>query len=198
MEAGNAIADILCGDVNPSGKLPCTFGKKLADWPCHALGNDSFPGTGNNGVVKYLDGIWVGYRAFDKNNIAPRFQFGFGLSYTTFKIGRPKLTAASIHGGENLTVKATITNTGKRAGAEVVQLYVSNPTASVPRPPKELKGYQKVFLQPSESKTVEFIVTPRDLSFWDVATHGWKGGPGRIEIQLMRLEERGGGEEHEK
>lgn len=184
MEAGNAIIDILTGVVNPSGKLPCTFGRKLEDWPCHALGKESFPGTGNNGVVKYLDSIWVGYRAFDRDGTEPRFPFGFGLSYTTFKTGKPKLSASRLAAGASIVVTATVKNTGRRAGAEVVQLYVAPCKPSVPRPPKELKGFQKVFLQPGEIKTLEFTVTPRDLSFWDAAANGWKAEPGSFEIQI--------------
>ena len=184
MEAGNGIVDVLCGDVNPSGKLPCTFGKGLNDWPSHQLGNLSYPGTGNNGVVKYLDSIWVGYRGFDKNGIEPRFPFGFGLSYTTFEIGHAKLSSSTIRNGENLTAKVMVKNTGKRSGSEVVQLYVTDREASVPRPPKELKGFQKIFLHPGESKAVEFTLTPRDLSFWDIQTNAWKAEPGTFEIQI--------------
>jgi beta-glucosidase len=184
MEAGNAIADVLTGAVNPSGKLPCTFGKKLEDWPAHKLGAEAFPGTGNNGVVKYLDGIWVGYRGFDHAGIAPRFPFGFGLSYTTFKFGKAKLSSGEFCGDDTLTVTVPVTNTGKRAGAEVVQLYVHEDKPTVPRPPQELKGFQKVFLQPGETKTVQLTLTRRDFSFWDVATDSWKADAGTFEIRL--------------
>ena len=182
MEAGDAIADVLCGDANPSGKLPCTFGRKLADWRAHALGTNAFPGTGNNGVVTYLDGIWVGYRWFDQAKLEPRYPFGFGLSYTTFELGQPELSAGELHPDGQLTVKVPVKNTGSRAGAEVVQLYVANPGASVPRPPKELKGFQKVFLQPGESKLATFTIRPRDFSYWDVAGHAWKADAGTFEI----------------
>ena len=184
LEAGNAIADILLGDANPSGKLPCTFGKKLDDWLCHQLGTESYPGTGNNGVVKYLDGIWVGYRHFDNAKIEPRYPFGHGLSYTTFKYGEAKLSAKSVAGDETLTVTTSVTNTGKRAGAEVVQLYLNDVEASVKRPPQELKGFQKLFLQPGETKAATFTIARRDLSFWDEASKGWKAEPGKFEAHI--------------
>jgi beta-glucosidase len=177
-EGGNALARVLFGEVNPSGKLPFTFPRTLADSPAHATGNY------NPSKVNYAEGVLVGYRWFDEKKIEPLFPFGFGLSYTTFKIGEPALSAKELRKGGNLTVKVAVTNTGKRAGAEVVQLYVADREASVPRPPKELKGFQKVFLQPGESKTVEFTVTPRDLSFWDVAAGNWKAEPGIFEIQI--------------
>jgi beta-glucosidase len=184
MEAGNAIADILIGAANPSGKLPCTFGKKLDDWLCHNLGAESFPGTGNFGVVKYLDDIWVGYRHFDRAGIAPRFPFGYGLSYTTFKYGKAELSAKTLTGDETLTVSAPVKNTGKRAGAEVAELYLHENEPALPRPPQELKGYAKVFLQPGETQTVSFTIHRRDLSFWDVATRAWKATPGKFEARI--------------
>jgi beta-glucosidase len=184
MEAGNAITDILAGDANPSGKLPCTFGRKLDDWLCHQLGTNSYPGTGNNGVVNYLDDIWVGYRHFDQAGITPRFPFGYGLSYTTFKYGKPKLSAKTLAGDDVLTVSVPVTNTGGRAGAEVVELYLHENKPVVPRPPQELKGFAKLFLQPGEVKIATFDIHRRDLSFWDVTTHGWKATPGRFEARI--------------
>lgn len=183
MEAGNAIADILFGEANPSGKLPCTFGKNLEDWLCHKLGPESFPGTGNNGVVKYLDGIWVGYRHFDQDGVAPRFPFGYGLSYTTFKYGKPRLSAP-IMNGNALTVALPITNTGRRAGAEVAELYIHEDKPVLSRPPQELKGFTKLFLQPGETQTATFLIQRRDLSFWDDTAHGWKATPGRFEARI--------------
>lgn len=177
-EGGNALASILIGDVNPSGKLPCTFPVKLEDWPAHAL--DDY----NRIRVKYAEGVFVGYRWFDAKHIEPLFPFGYGLSYTTFKIGQPVLSAAEIRQGESFTVGVPVTNTGRRAGAEVVQLYIADLEASVPRPPRELKGFRKLFLQPGETQSVTFTVTPRDLSFWDVETNGWKAEPGIFEIHV--------------
>ncbi len=184
LEAGNAITDVLFGDANPSGKLPCTFGKQLNDWLAHQLGPKSFPGTGNNGEVDYLDGIWVGYRHFDEAGIEPRFPFGYGLSYTTFKYGKAQLSAKEMAGDETLTVMIPITNTGKRAGAEVAELYVHEAKPMVARPPQELKGFARVYLQPGETKLASFEIHRRDLSFWDVTTHGWRATPGTFEVRI--------------
>lgn len=184
MEAGNAITDILFGDANPSGKLPCTFGKKPDDWLAIQLGQTSFPGTGNNGIVNYLDDIWVGYRHFDQAKLEPRFPFGYGLSYTTFKYGKSKMSAKTLTGDDALTVSIPITNTGRRAGAEVVELYLHEDRPVLPRPPQELKGFAKLFLQPGETGIATFEIHRRDLSFWDVTTHGWKATPGRFEARI--------------
>lgn len=184
MEAGNAITDILFGDANPSGKLPCTFGKHLDDWLCQKLGTNSFPGTGNNGVVDYEDGIWVGYRYFDHAGIKPRFPFGYGLSYTTFKYGKPELSARTFSGNDILTVSLPISNTGNRAGAEVAELYIHQDHPVVPRPPQELKGFAKVFLQPGETKIASFEIQRRDLSYWADPAGGWKAAPGKFEIRI--------------
>jgi beta-glucosidase len=184
MEAGNAIADVLFGEANPSGKLPCTFGKQLNDWLCHQLGPKSFPGTGNNGEVDYLDGIWVGYRHFDQTGIQPRFPFGYGLSYTTFKYGKAQLSARQISGEDILTISLPITNTGKRAGAEVAELYIHEAKPVLPRPPQELKGFARIFLEPGETRMASFEIHRRDLSFWDVSTHAWRATPGKFEARI--------------
>jgi beta-glucosidase len=184
MEAGDAIADVLFGEVNPSGKLPCTFGKHLNDWLCHQLGPKSFPGTGNNGEVDYLDGIWVGYRHFDEAGIQPRFPFGYGLSYTSFKYGKAQLSSKEMAGDEALTVSIPITNTGKRAGAEVAEIYIHEDKPVLARPPQELKGFARVFLQPGETKMASFEIHRRDLSFWNVSTHGWRATPGKFEARI--------------
>ncbi len=178
MEGGNALAKVLFGEVNPSGKLSFTFPVKLSDAPAHFLGNY------NPDNVNYTEGVFVGYRWFDAKDITPLFPFGYGLSYTTFEIGDPELSAQEINNGGSVTVKVKITNTGKRAGAEVVQLYVEEEKPSVPRPPKELKAFRKVFLQPGESRTVELPVTTHDLAFWDVASHGWKTNAGRFDLLI--------------
>jgi beta-glucosidase len=184
MEAGNAIADVLAGDTNPSGKLPCTFGKRLDDWLCHQLGPKSFPGTGNNGEVDYLDGIWVGYRHFDEAGIQPRFPFGYGLSYTIFKYGKAQWSERQMSGDETLTISIPITNTGKRAGAEVAELYIHEDKPVLARPPQELKGFDRIFLQPGETKVASFEIHRRDLSFWDVSTHAWHASPGKFEARI--------------
>src|ERR1039458_6981027 len=150
LEGGNALARVLFGDVNPSGKLPCTFPKRLEDSPAHALG--AYPGT--NGTVTYTEGLLVGYRWFDTKNIEPQFPFGHGLSYTQFKYSNLNLVPAHDASGPPMTVEFELANTGSRAGAEVAQIYVQEASPSLPRPLKELKGFKKVFLQPGEKQKV--------------------------------------------
>lgn len=175
---GLALAEILFGDVNPSGKLPVSFEKQWEEAP--AFGN--FPATDHK--IKYAEGIFVGYRHFDAKGIEPRFPFGYGLSYTTFKYGPVTLSTKTLEAGAPLTVTIPVTNTGTRTGAEIVQLYLHDAKASVPRPPQELKGFRKLFLQPGETKTATFTLRSTDLAFWDVGTHGWKAEPGTFEIRI--------------
>ncbi|MGF7232672.1 glycoside hydrolase family 3 C-terminal domain-containing protein, partial [Arachidicoccus sp.] len=177
-EGGNALAAILFGDINPSGKLPCTFPKKLKDIAAHALGNYSA------GQLNYAEGVLVGYRWFDAKKIVPLFPFGYGLSYTTFDIDKPKLSASVFKNGDTLAVDVKVTNTGKRAGAEVVQLYIAERKPSVIRPPKELKAFQKVFLQTGESKTIRMKLVARDFSFWDTKTNNWKVNAGAFDLLI--------------
>lgn len=185
-EAGNAIADILFGKVNPSGKLTCTFGKEEKDYACHAMG--TYPGTlgklETNPHTDYKEGVFIGYRWFDKKKIEPRYPFGHGLSYTTFKIGEPRLSHKEMTSNDELKVSVDVTNTGDREGAEVVQLYVSDPQSEVERPLNELKGFHKLFLKPGETKSAEFTLNKRDFSYWDVKTHDWKVEPGLFEIRI--------------
>lgn len=169
MEGGRAIANVLFGDVNPSGKLPVTLGKKLTDWKVHTLGPDGYPGTGKNGHVKYDDGIWIGYRWFDRARIEPEFPFGHGLSYTTFNYTNIKIRKQDA----GWTVSFDITNAGMRAGAEVVQLYVQPVSSKIERPFRELKGCAKVRLSPGETKNVEITVTPSHLRHWDGHAGKW-------------------------
>ncbi len=184
MEAGNAFADVLFGDVNPSGKMPITLPKKLADTAPIAL-NDY-----NATESLYSEGVFIGYRWFEQQNIKPNFVFGHGLSYSQFtysdlKLSKAKwLDNAANNEVDNLTVQATITNTSERAGAEVVQLYLHDVKATVARPIKELKGFAKVFLQPQESKTVTIELTKRDLSFWHTEQNNWFAQPGEFEVML--------------
>jgi beta-glucosidase len=168
-ESGTALARVLFGDVNPSGKLPCTYPRQLADIGAHALG--AYPGK--NGTVEYTEGLLVGYRWFDAKNIAPLFPFGHGLSYTTFKYSGLRLVPGTDPTGPILTVECTITNTGSRAGAEIAQVYLHQAKPSLPRPPKELKGFGKVMLQPGESKTVSIKLDRRAFAFYDPAQSGW-------------------------
>ena len=176
-EAGNALADVVFGDVNPSGKLPFTFPKQLTDSPAHQPGM-TFP---NRHKVTYEEGIFVGYRWFDEKDIEPLFAFGHGLSYTQFSYGEAKLDKSSMN--ENGTVRLTVkvTNTGDREGAEVVQLYIADKESSLPRPEKELKDFQKVLLAPGQSKDVTFTIGADALKFYDPALPGWKAEKGEFE-----------------
>jgi beta-glucosidase len=179
MEGGNALAKVIFGDVNPSGKLPATFPKKLSDSPAHALGN--YPGT--NGTVTYAEGLLVGYRWFDAKKIEPLFPFGFGLSYTTFKYSNLKLVEPD--GGTNgtiVTAQFEIENTGAVAGAEVAQLYVHQENPGVQRPEKELKGFKKVFLQPGEKQTVSIPLAQNAFAFYDAGKKGWDAEKGGFKI----------------
>ena len=176
-EAGNAFADVLFGDVNPSGKLPFTFPKKLSDSPAHQEGM-TFPTRGKN---FYQEGIYVGYRWFDEKEIEPLFAFGHGLSYTQFEYGEAKLDKTSMNENGTITLRVTVRNAGDRAGAEVVQLYIADAESSLPRPKKELKGFQKVYLAPGESAEVAFTIGADALSFYDPALPGWKAESGRFE-----------------
>ncbi len=180
-ESGNAIASILAGDANPSGKLPMTFPVTLSDVGAHATGG--YPGTprndGSNIVdCKYNEGIFVGYRWNDENKIKPLFPFGHGLSYTTFKYGKPELDSDSMTADGKIIVKVPVTNTGKRAGAEVVQLYIADTESSLPRPVKELKDFRKLYLEPGQTAVAEFEITPDKLSFFNDSKHEWIAEPG--------------------
>jgi beta-glucosidase len=179
MEGGNALAAVLFGDVNPSGKLPCSIPKRLADSPAQALGVSAYPGT--NGTVTYAEGLLVGYRWFDTKNIEPQFPFGFGLSYTEFKYSNLKLVPGD-GTKEMVTAEFEVQNTGSRAGAEVAQLYVSQKNPSLPRPLKELKGFKKVFLQPGETQTVSIPLKHGAFAFYDPARSGWVAEQGAFEI----------------
>ncbi len=174
-EAGTSLADVLSGDVNPSGKLPFTFPVKLEDNPAIALGE--YPGGDDE---NYNEGILVGYRYADTKGVKPLFAFGHGLSYTTFAYGKLQADKPVTIDG-NMTFQLTVKNTGKRAGAEVVQLYIRDVQSSLPRPYKELKAFQKVFLQPNESKTVTFTIDKAALSFFDSAKHQWVAESGIFE-----------------
>ena len=179
-EAGHALADVLWGDVNPSGHLPFTWPVALSDCPAHQEGM-VFP---NNGKTFYSEGILVGYRWFDTKGIKPLFPFGHGLSYTSFELGEARLSAKSLGKGGSLKVTIPVKNTGDKAGATVVQLYISDDEASVLRPEKELKGFEKVFLQPGESKTVSFTVKEEDLQYFDTDAHAWVAESGTFTVRL--------------
>jgi beta-glucosidase len=178
MEAGHAFADILTGDVNPSGKMPITLPARLEDTAPIAL-NDY-----NATESLYTEGVFIGYRWFEQQNIKPTFAFGHGLSFTNFALTDIALSAENITANEIITVTVTVQNTGKVAGAEVVQLYLHDIEASIDRPIKELKGFAKVFLAPGESKKISITLNKRDLSFWDVKSNDWLAEAGEFEILL--------------
>lgn len=179
-EAGNAIASVLTGDVNPSGKLPMTFPVRLEDVGAHALG--AYPGVkrADSPIVdlEYKEGILVGYRWADTKKVKPLFPFGHGLSFTEFTYGNPVADKSVMTDSDTISISLDISNTGKTAGAETIQLYISDPKSSVMRPDKELKGFQKVFLLPGESKTVCFSLNKDDLSYFDAERHEWVAEPG--------------------
>lgn len=178
MEGGHAIANVIFGDVNPSGKLPLTFPRQISDSPAHKS-IQTFPGEDLK--VKYAEGIYVGYRHFDKANIEPLFPFGFGLSYSSFHYDNLRLNTNRISARENLIVSVDITNTGNFSGSEVVQAYFRN-ECSVDRPVKELVGFEKVFLSPHESKTVDLKLKINDLAFYEPQEQTWRLEPGMFNL----------------
>ena len=183
-ESGKAIASVLAGDVNPSGKLPFTWYANLNQCGAHAL--DAYPGTWrpDHKIIdeEYKEGIFVGYRWLDKQKKqAPLFPFGYGLSYTTFKLGKLQADKTSMTADEKITFTIDITNTGNRAGAETLQLYISDKQCSVERPLKELKAFQKVMLQPGETRTVSLTIDKQSLSFYNEALSEWTAEPGAFE-----------------
>ena len=181
-EAGPALAAILMGDANPSGKLPFTFPMKLEDNSAHALGEFVYERKNEVVDVKYNESIFVGYRWADKQKkVKPLFAFGHGLSYTTFGYGKAVADKKEMGMDDVLTVTVPVTNTGNREGAEVVQLYISDLKSSLPRPVKELKGFQKVKLAPGETKEVTFTIAKDALSYYDDTKQIWVAEPGKFE-----------------
>ena len=177
-EGGRALAQVLFGDANPSGKLPTTLGARREDYP--DFGN--FPGKA--GRVRYDEGIYVGYRAFDKRQIEPLFPFGYGLSYTTFKMNDLRLSSPTLGSTGRLTAQVRVTNTGKRSGAQVVQLYVRDLKPAVDKPVRELKGFGKVFLQPGQSGFVTIDLGPRDFAWCDTKAKGWRVNAGDYAVEV--------------
>ena len=180
MEAGNAVADVLSGKVNPSGKLPFTIPVVLEQSPAHALGN--FPGRDLK--VNYEEDILVGYRWFDTKNIVPQYPFGYGLSYTSFEISGFKPDKDVYDITDVIHLEFTIKNSGRIYGAEVAQIYSTDPFCSVMRPSKELKGFEKVFLQPGESKTIKSDIKVSDMGFYDEKQKKWIVEPGEFILEL--------------
>jgi beta-glucosidase len=178
-EGGNALADVLLGKVNPSGKLPWTMPKKLADSPAHAT--NSFPG---DKVVKYEEGILVGYRWFDTKNVEPLYPFGYGLSYTTFAVDSAKADKAEYGQNETISVAVEVKNTGKVDGKEVIQLYSSKSDSKVERAAKELKGFKKVLVKAGNTETVTIKVPVKELAYYDAAAKKWTVEPGKYTLKL--------------
>jgi len=187
-QIGNrALAEVLCGDTNPSGKLPITIEKRFADSPGYGYlpaGAKLYTGwEPDNDMsspvydIHYKEGVFVGYRWYEAKKIAPLYPFGHGLSYTSFEYKDLKISPDTFSAGSRVTVTFTVTNTGKVAGAEIAQLYVRDAKSSVPRPEKELKGFSKFTLKPGESRTVSLRLTAKEFSYWDVPTHAWKAEP---------------------
>lgn len=177
-ECGNAIADVLFGDVEPGGRLPQTFPVRWSDNPTQSQDREVYPGL--NGKVRYEETVFIGYRHYDKHGVTPLFPFGHGLSYTTFDLGD---VAAEVQADGTVAVTATLANTGERAGSTVVQVYVGDDEASVPRPMRELKGFAKLALESGQSQQVRIVLRPRDFAFYDVEAACWRVEAGAFTIQ---------------
>ena len=180
--AGRSLANVISGKVSPSGKLPFSFPARLEDNGAHSFGAIAYPGDSIR--EEYLEDILVGYRWHDTKKIPAFYPFGHGLSYTDFKYGKASASAKTIGADENLTIEIPVTNTGAVEGKEVVQLYIGDESASVLRPLKELKGFEKISLKPGEEKTVRFTVRPDDLKFYDDKAGEWRAEPGKFKAYI--------------
>src|SRR5664280_2336214 len=178
-EGGNALADVLLGNVNPSGKLPFTFPVSLNDSPAFSLG--TFPGDNN---ADYKEGSLIGYRWFDTKKIKPLFPFGFGLSYTEFSYNGLKTDKHKYNSDENIQISVVLKNTGKRKGDEVVQLYVHRLNSQIEWPEKELKGFSRVSLKAGESKRITLTLPVSQLRYWDTKIHDWKLERGKLQLMI--------------
>ncbi len=183
-ETGTALAAVLTGDVNPSGKLPFTWARRLEDYGAHALG--AYPGTWReDGEIideEYAEGIYVGYRRADKQSLKPAFAFGHGLSYTAFRLSDLRLSSPTLTRKDTLNVSVKVKNTGKRAGAETVQVYIHDDDALIDRPDKELKGFCKVYLEAGEEQDVTIGLSAASLAYWDEASGDWRLDNGRFTV----------------
>jgi beta-glucosidase len=173
MEGGNALAEVLFGDTDPSGRLPTTFPRRLEDSPAYP----NYPGE--NGVVRYDEGLLVGYRHYDKAAVEPRFCFGHGLSFTRFDYADLRV---QVQDDEHVRVSIDVANVGSRRGQEVVQLYVRDPESAADRPDKQLRDFAKLELQPGQTQTVTFTLPPRAFAHWDPTRHAWIVARGEREI----------------
>jgi beta-glucosidase len=181
-EQGTAVARVLFGEVNPAGRLPLTFPRSMSATPIAAP--EQYPGVG--GIVRYSEGLRVGYRGYDQPGLTPQYPFGYGLSYTTFAYANLRLSAEVLGADEALTVSVDVTNTGERAGDEVVQLYVKHLSSAVERPGLELKGFRRISLDPGETKTVGLALAARDLAYWNAGEGRFAVEHDTIQIQVGR------------
>jgi beta-glucosidase len=184
-ETAGAVADVLLGAVAPSGRLPTTLGRRLEDWPSYL----NYPGEDDR--VLYGEELFMGYRGFDAKRVEPTYCFGHGLSTTTFDWGTPTASSSAVRrdeldDGATVEVRVAVTNTGDRAGAEVVQLYVADPVSTLRRPPQELKGFAKVHLEPGERREVAIALDRRSFAAWDPGTGDWVVEPGAFELHVSR------------
>jgi beta-glucosidase len=198
-EGGVALANILSGRVNPSGRLPFTIEKSFAQSPAYDYnkmpdGHYYWGGGKPDGKkmaekfgkveIDYKEGIYIGYRWYDKKNITPQFPFGYGLSYSPFQFSKIRVSSRTISKNAPVTIRFTVKNTGKMDGAEVAQLYICPPSGVVDRPVKELKGFKKVFLKAGARQTIRLTVKLEDLAYWSPQTHQWEVDHGKYVLAL--------------
>jgi beta-glucosidase len=179
-EGGRAIADVLSGDVDPGGRLPCTMPVRIEDTPAFL---DTPP---DPGVLRYQEGVFCGHRWYDARQVEPAYPFGHGLSYTTFELGEPVLSTESVEAGGTVEVVVPVRNTGDRRGREVVQLYLGDEEATVRRAPRELRGFAKVDLEPGQATEVRLVLGPREMAHWDARAGCWRAEAGRFTVWTGR------------
>lgn len=184
--SGVTLTEILSGKINPSGKLPVTFAKEQNDYPCFKFGKRGYPGVDKH--VYYDEGIFVGYRWFNTKKVQPQFPFGFGLSYTSFKYGKPTLSSKTMQKDEKITLTVPVTNTGRMEGKEIVELFIGDVASSEERPTKELKNFAKISLAPGETKSVQFDITADDLQYWSTTSHVFVAEPGKFKAYVCASE----------
>ncbi len=182
-EAGNAIADVLFGDVEPGGRLPQTFPVRWSDNPAQSQDPEVYPGL--NGKVRYEEGLFIGHKHYDKTGITPLFPFGFGLSYTSFDWKNLRITPQ----GDDFIVELDVTNTGNRTGSDVIQIYVEDNTPLLPRPVREMKGFAKLHLEPGHTGTARVVLSPRSFAIFDVSKREWTARSGQFTIHAARSAE---------
>jgi beta-glucosidase len=181
-EGGTALAQLLFGDYSPSAKLPVTFERRWEDNPAH---DTYYPKSGDKKVA-YTEGVFIGYRGYEKSGVKPLFPFGYGLSYTTFAYRNLRVSPPSASGDQPVEVHFEVTNTGSRAGAEIAQVYIGDRHSSVRRPAKELKGFARVSLGPSETKQVTVTIDHHAFAYYDVKKHDWSVDPGDFDLYVGR------------